>query len=227
MLDPALVSAGFLALAAALEGAGGGSDHDALERIALPRPAHSGRRSFEEILAARRSVRAFAPAPLTVDQIAQLLWAAQGIMNLEGDRTAPSAGALFPLEAYVALAQGFYHYHPRRHQLERRIAGDVREDLFQAALLQEAVRLAPAVFVLAGVPERSAIKYGSVRALRYVAMEAGHAAQNLLLEAVALGLASVPIGAFEDAKVRRILDLPDEQDPLYLLPVGRRGADSS
>lgn len=190
------------------------------DRIALPPPSSAGRMSLDEALARRRSVREFAAKPLTEAELAQLLWAAQGITHPEGYRTAPSAGALYPLELYVATPAGFFHYDPRRHQLTCRSDRDLRPALSRAALDQECVRDAPAILVLAAVFERIAQKYGAARAPRYVHMEVGHAAQNVLLEAVALGLGSVAVGAFDDALVQRILSLPGDHEPLYLIPIG-------
>ncbi len=190
------------------------------ERLALPSPARSGRMSLEEALARRRSVREFSNKPLSNQQLSQLLWAAQGITHPEGLRTAPSAGALYPLELYILSAAGFYRYDPQRHELQRRSERDLRPALYRAALEQESVRDAPAVFVITAVYARTARKYGSVRSPRYVHMEAGHAAQNLLLQAVALGLGAVPIGAFNDAGVQQLLGLAAEEQPLYLIPTG-------
>jgi len=188
--------------------------------IDLPKPTLHGAFSLEETLARRRSVREFSSQPLVDQHLSQILWAAQGTTDPEGYRTAPSAGALYPLETYVAIPEGLYHYEPRRHRLSRTVEGDLRQDLFEAALEQEAVRDAAAVVLIAAVYERTARKYGEARALRYVHMEAGHAAQNVLLEAVALGLGAVPVGAFHDARVQKVLSLPAEQRPLYLITVG-------
>jgi SagB-type dehydrogenase family enzyme len=185
----------------------------------LPEPRLRGTMSLEEALAKRRSVRAFESAALARGQVAQLLWAAQGRTHERGLRTAPSAGALYPLELYVALPDGLHHYDPARHRLERRIGRDVRPALHRAALEQESVRDAPAVFVFSAVEARTRAKYRD-RTERYVALEVGHAAQNLLLEATALGLAGVPVGAFQDDRVHRALGLPGEERVLYLLPVG-------
>lgn len=190
------------------------------ERTELPPPARSGRMSLEETLARRRSVREFSAQPLSQPELSQLLWAAQGITHAQGLRTAPSAGALYPLELYVATATGFYQYEPQNHQLHRRSQQDLRPALYRAALEQDAVLKAPAVFVFTAVYERTARKYGATRASRYVHLEAGHAAQNLLLQAVALGLGGVPIGAFNDVQVQQVLALPADQQPLYLIPVG-------
>jgi SagB-type dehydrogenase family enzyme len=189
--------------------------------IDLPNPIQKGRLSLEELLAGRRSRREFSGEPLTDEILSQLLWAAQGVTDPEGYRTAPSAGALYPLETYLATAEGFHHYEPRQHRLRRLVERDLHSSLYKAALEQDAVREAPAVFVIAAVYQRTARKYGESRSPRYVHLEAGHAAQNLLLQAVALGLGAVPLGAFHDGQVQKALGFPAELVPLYLVPVGR------
>jgi SagB-type dehydrogenase family enzyme len=188
--------------------------------LELPAPELKGRMSLEQALAVRRSVREFTRQTLTERELSQLLWAAQGITRADGLRTAPSAGALYPLEVWVATASGFYHYEPHKHRLTQHLERDLRPEIYRAALMQEAILQAPAVFVIAAVYQRTARKYGQQRTPRYVPMEAGHSAQNLLLEAVALGLGGVVIGAFNDGELERILSLPAEQKPLYLIPVG-------
>ena len=188
--------------------------------LQLPLPERKRRMSLEEALAARRSVREFRREPITDRELSQLLWAAQGITTPEGLRTAPSAGALYPLDVWVATASGFYHYEPHKHRLTRHLERDLRPDIHRPALMQEAILQAPVVIVIAAVYERTAQKYGEQRTPRYVHMEAGHSAQNLLLEAVALGLGGVLIGAFNDREVERVLSLPADQKPLYLIPVG-------
>ncbi len=190
------------------------------QTINLPAPRLEGEFSLEEALAKRRSVRQFRPEPLNSEQLSQLLWATQGITDPAGLRTAPSAGALYPLEIYVVLPQGVYHYNPHQHQLSQKRAGDLRPDLHAVALRQDAILQAPLTVVITAVYERTEAKYGKQRSPRYVHMEAGHAAQNLLLQAVALGLGSVPIGAFYDEGVKTALGLPADHQPLYLLPVG-------
>jgi SagB-type dehydrogenase family enzyme len=185
----------------------------------LPAPRTGGATSLEEALAQRRSVRDFTNEPLETDQLSQLLWAAQGVTAEWGGRTAPSAGALYPLEIYVATAEFLARYVPADHRLEALGNTDVRSELADAALGQEPVADAPAVFVITAVPARTEVKYGA-RATRYVQLEAGHACQNLLLEAVALGLGAVPIGAFDDDGVRSVLGLPGDEQPLYVVPVG-------
>lgn len=192
----------------------------ASEEQALPAPSTEGPLSLEETLKRRRSVRAYADQPLTRQELGQLLWAAQGITREGRYRTAPSAGALYPLEIYVADAEGVWHYVPQGHRLARWQDGDRRAQLCPAALSQRAVCEAPAVFVITAVFARTAQKYGQ-RATRYVWLEAGHAAQNLLLQAVSLGLGAVPIGAFHDEQVQAALDLPPDHEPLYLIPVGQ------
>jgi SagB-type dehydrogenase family enzyme len=121
---------------------------------------------------------------------------------------------------YVTTTDGIFHYQPYDHQLLVVSPKDARERLYQAALKQEPVRQAPAVFILTAVYERTAAKYGAERSPRYVHLEAGHAAQNLLLEAAALGLGAVPIGAFHDEEIQKALGLPVDHQPLYLIPVG-------
>lgn len=194
--------------------------------VELPAPAVDGDVSIERALEQRRSVRTFADRPIGLAQAGQLLWAAQGRTDPRGFRTAPSAGALYPLEAYLVagrilgLEAGVYHYQGDRHRLERVAEGDRRRDLAAEALGQSAVADAAAVIALGAVHARTKRKYGG-RAQRYVHMEAGHAAQNVLLQASALGLGAVPIGAFHDAGVHDTLDLATAVEPLYLLPVGQ------
>lgn len=189
------------------------------ESTALSAPARSGAGTLEDALARRRSVRRFTDEALTESEIAQLLWSMQGITRDWGARTAPSAGALYPLEVYVATAEGLYHYVPQGHKMDLTPRLGLRQALWEAGLRQDWIRDAPAVFVIAAVYERTSVKYGD-RAERYVHLEAGHVAENLLLQAVALGLGGVPVGAFHDDRVQEALGLPEEQKPLYLVPVG-------
>ena len=198
----------------------GSSDKAAPETIELPAPRLKGQLSLEEALAQRRSVREFTEDGLSLEEIGQLLWAGQGITDPAGLRTAPSAGALYPLELYIATPQGVYHYEPDGHRLTLHAPGDLRPALYAAALRQEAVIEAPMVIVIAGVYPRTAQKYGVERSPRYVHLEAGHAAQNVLLQAVTLELGAVVIGAFDDAGIREVLGLGTDQQPLYLIPVG-------
>lgn len=191
-------------------------------RITLPVPRTEGPVSLEAAIAGRRSVRRFAPDALSPEQIGQLLWAAQGITGRwAGERAAPSAGACHPLILYACTADGVWRYHPEGHALERHLAQDVREPLARAAFNQRFIAEAPCTFAISAVFERTTRRYGERGRSRYVPMDVGHAAQNLLLEAVALGLAGVPVGAFDDAAVREVLRLPRQEEPLYLLPIGR------
>lgn len=187
--------------------------------IELPPPDMAGGATLTEAMATRRSVRDFRDQPLESAELSQLLWATQGITSATGQRTAPSAGGLYPLEVYLVTASGSYHYLPATHHLRLLGDADLRPDLAVAALSQESVGQAPAVVVIAAVFARTAGRYGD-RAERYVQMEVGHAAQNLLLQAVALDLGAVPVGAFDDREVADVLGLPVDHDPLYLIPVG-------
>lgn len=192
--------------------------------IPLPEPVTTGETSLETLLQHRRSVREYPDTALELPAIGQLLWAAQGITDPRGLRTAPSAGALYPLELYVVagnvegLTPGVYHYHPDRHQLQQTLPGDQRRLLAGAAHGQSWVRTAAAVVVITALYDRTTGKYGD-RGVRYVHMEVGHAAQNLFLQAEALGLATVVVGAFEDDAVAALLGLPRDAQPLMLLPV--------
>lgn len=190
------------------------------EVVVLPTPQRTGALSVEQALAERRSARVFSETPLSLSELGQLLWAAQGITDPAGLRTAPSAGALYPLELYAVTREGVYHYEPAGHRLSVVARGDLRRDVHAAALQQSAVLNAPAVIVITAVYARTAVKYGVERGARYVNLEAGHAAQNILLQAVALDLVAVPMGAFEDDKVKQALALPADHEPLYVLPVG-------
>ena len=198
-----------------------------VHRIALPAPCLKGETSLEEAVSRRRSRREFKGSPLTLGQVSQILWVAQGITNPEGLRAAPSAGALYPLDLYLAvgeqqaggLAAGVYHYDPQGHALERILEGDVRQSLARLAVDQTFIADAPLVLVITGEYERTSWKYGD-RATRYVHMEAGHTAQNVYLQAEALGLGTVTVGAFQDEEVSRTLGLPAGHRPLYVMPIG-------
>jgi SagB-type dehydrogenase family enzyme len=186
----------------------------------LPQPQVEGLMSLEEAIRLRRSVREFSPQALSSHEISQLLWAAQGITDPRGFRSAPSAGALYPLELYVVIAEGVFHYDPHANTLSLITEGDLRRDLYLVALNQDAILQAPLTLVITAVYARTEIRYGLTRTPRYVHMEIGHASQNILLQAVALGLGAVPIGAFEDSAVRAALGLPPDHEPLYLIPIG-------
>lgn len=197
----------------------------AADLIELPAPSVQGNRSLEATIAERRSVREFGRRALTLEELGQLLWAAQGITSDRGLRSAPSAGALYPLEVFAVVGRvrgldsGVYRYTSQQHALAATGGGDRREALSRAAFGQPWLADAPAVIVLAGESARTARKYGS-RAERYVAMEAGHAGQNVLLQANALSLEAVVVGAFADREVLEILDLSPSYTPFSLIPVG-------
>jgi SagB-type dehydrogenase family enzyme len=189
------------------------------EVTALPAPRTSGAMSLEEAIAARRSGRDFRPEPLPLWLVGQLLWAAQGVTGSSGKRAAPSAGALYPLEVYVVEPSAVLHYLPQGHRIERRADVDRRGELQTAAFGQSFVASAPIVIVIAAVFERTRHKYGAV-ADDLVNREAGHAAENLLLEATAQRLAAVPVGGFDPRAVELAVALPPGCDALYLIPVG-------
>jgi SagB-type dehydrogenase family enzyme len=193
--------------------------------VRLPQPRFDTGTSVEKALLSRRSVREFREEPLTLAEIGQLLWAAQGVTSPGGLRTAPSAGALYPLETYIVagnvtgLAAGVYRYLPHQHALALIIPGDRRGEVSDAALYQASIRKAPVSLVFSAVFARSTGKYGK-RGLLYVYMEQGHAAENVFLQAVSLNLGTVVIGAFDDAGVKKVLSLPPEEEPLSIMPVG-------
>lgn len=195
--------------------------------ISLPEPRYDSDVSIEQSLLQRRSIRSYTGEPLRLQEVSQLLWAAQGITDPRGYRTAPSAGALYPLEVYVMvgdvqdLTSGVYRYEPDEHRLVKTIDGDIRAELCGAALAQRCVKEGAIVFVFTAVYDRTTGKYGD-RGIRYVHIEVGHAAQNLCLQGNALGLGVVTIGAFHDEKVAELLNLPEDEHPLYIIPAGRK-----
>ncbi|MBN2495083.1 MAG: SagB/ThcOx family dehydrogenase [Deltaproteobacteria bacterium] len=197
-------------------------------RIDLPAAERKSGLPVEAALAQRRSVRRYASRALKLAEIGQLLWAAQGINDPGGRlRTAPSAGATFPMEIYLVcgevegLSAGVYHYLPASHQLERTGGRDLRGPLAETALGQSWIREAPAVLVAAAVMARTRSRYGD-RTRRYVHMEAGHIAQNVHLQAESLMLGTVVVGAFDDAGVARIMGMRAGMEPVWLMPVGGR-----
>jgi SagB-type dehydrogenase family enzyme len=209
-----------------------------MDTIRLPAPDTAGRLPVERALSGRRSVRSFAPGALSLAELGQLLWAAQGVTREApgvrggGLRTAPSAGALYPLELLVAagsvtdLPPGLYRYLPSKHALAREGDRDLRAELSRAALGQSWIAEAPAVLVFAAVIERTAAKYGD-RAGRYVHIEVGAAAENVYLQCEALGLGTTFVGAFRDADVKRVGGLARDEDPIAILPVGKPASPSA
>lgn len=201
----------------------------------LPEPATDGDLAVERALARRRSRREYADGPLGLAAVGQLLWATQGVTDQEtGFRTAPSAGATFPLEVALVVGAGgvvdleaaVYRYRPHAHALEIATFGDQRGALRAAAIDQSWIENAPVTVAMAGVDERTERQYGERGTEQYVPMEAGHAGQNLYLQAEALDLATVAVGAFDDADVSEVLGLAQNERPLYLYPVGPRAAES-
>jgi SagB-type dehydrogenase family enzyme len=211
-------------------------DHKLLTVIKLPEPVLDGSMSVEKTLATRRSVRQYEDEPLTLKEISQLVWSAYGVTEpipngpdfLRGGlKTAPSAGALYPLEIYVVagnvtnLAPGVYKYKPETHELLQILEGDKRVELFDAALNQTWVKDAPASLVYSAVYERNTGKYGERGRERYVCMDVGHSAENVYLQCVALGLGTCAIGAFLDDNVKLVIRMTKQEKPLYIMPIGK------
>lgn len=197
--------------------------------VKLPEPRFESDISVEEAFLKRRSEREYANSPLTLENVSQLLWAAQGITDPRGFRTAPSAGGLYPLELYIVVGNvenlpvGVYKYKTDAHELLKLGENDVREQLAVASG-QSWVKEGAVCVVISAVYERTTQKYGE-RGIRYVHMEAGHAAQNIYLQAVALDLGTVTVGGFSSEAVKGIMGMPENEEPLYLIPVGKKKTD--
>jgi SagB-type dehydrogenase family enzyme len=194
--------------------------------IALPAPRQDSEFSLEQALRERRSVRQFSRESIMLAQLSQLLWAAQGITDSRGYRTAPSAGARYPLEIYVmpghvkGLPVGLYKYQADGHMLHRIASDDRRKQMERAAWGQDWVSENAALIVFCSVDSRTTGKYGR-RGVRYVHIETGHAAQNVMLQAQAMGLGATVVGAFGDDFTGEILDLPENERVVYLMPIGK------
>lgn len=200
----------------------------------LPSPKTDGNMSVERALADRRSRRNFVDKAVSAENLSQILWASYGVTKPQtgrpaqrgGFRTAPSAGALYPFEIYVlvgnvdGIEKGVYKYISEEHKIIRTITADLREELSTAALGQLQVKTAPMVIFYSAVFDRMTIKYGDRGRERYVCMDLGHSAQNIYLQAEALNLGTCAIGSFSDDEVVRILQLPENEEPLYIMPVG-------
>jgi len=193
----------------------------AMENIKqLPKPEIENGLSVEKSISTRRSLRRFAKQDLTLEQISQLLWAAQGITGETGKfRSAPSAGALYPLTIYVISSSGTYRYLPDGHKIEILNKRDQREELANACGGEKSIEEAALDIVIAADYGKTTWRYGN-RGIRYVDMEAGHVAQNIHLQAVSLGLGSVPVGAFNDEMARKLIGLGAGQQPVYVIPIG-------
>lgn len=193
--------------------------------IILPQPALKSNLSVEEAIAKRRSVRQFKDEPLKLEQVSQILWAAQGVTGKSGFRTVPSAGALYPLEIYLTagkvanLPAGIYHYNPANHSIKKIIDGDKRANICTLAFSQTSIKTAPVSIIICAKYERVTKKYDT-RGIRFVDMEAGHCGQNIYLQAESLGLATVAIGALNDEDIKNFLTIPEL--PLYIFPVGKK-----
>jgi len=197
--------------------------------LVLPPPRLKGAMSVEEAIHKRRSKRDYSDEPITLEELSQLLYSAQGISEPANRlRTAPSAGGTYPLEIYVVVKEGgcatleagTYRYDPSQHALERSSRGDIHMELTAASLDQAWVRDAAINIIVAAVYERTTGRYGD-RGVRYVHMEVGHAGQNIYLEATSLGLGTVVIGAFHEDQIQGLLNLSENCKPLYVIPVGR------
>ncbi len=208
-------------------------DLSILYAINLPEPQKDGLTSIEKNLNDRRSRRRFEDKVISLENLSQILWAAYGITkpldNSSTSRdlhTAPSAGALYPLEIYVAagkvegLEPGLYKYIPKGHKLNKVIDKDIREEICFAALGQKMLQEAPVSIIYTAVFARTTKKYGERGQERYVYIDLGHSAQNVYLQAEALGLGTCAVGAFSDAKLTEVLKLPEEETILYVMPIG-------
>ncbi|UCD08538.1 MAG: SagB/ThcOx family dehydrogenase [Dehalococcoidales bacterium] len=209
------------------ENTAAGSAPISSETIQLPEPRYDSEISLEESLLNRRSIRSYRDEPVTLQEVSQLLWAAQGITDASGHRTAPSAVALYPLSVYVVagnvqeIVDGVYIYQPEDHSIKRLIDGDIREELATAAMGQASVRQGAVSFVFTVDYGKMTARFGE-KGERFGTLEAGHAAQNLCLQATVLDLGLVTAGAIHDDQVADVLDLPENLTPLYVIPVGRK-----
>jgi SagB-type dehydrogenase family enzyme len=196
------------------------------KQIPLPKPRDAGTMTLTEAFRKRRSVRKYSDESLTLDEISQLLWAGQGITCNDGNRTSPSAGGLYPIELYIVIAHvdnlesGIYRYDPIHHALALLGAGDQRTELADAAIQQECVMKCAASIIITADISKLSWKYRE-RAERYVFMESGHVSQNIHLQATAMNIGTVAVGAFSDDRVKAVLKLPANLNPLYIMPIGR------
>jgi SagB-type dehydrogenase family enzyme len=194
--------------------------------IKLPPPKTDGNTSVEKALFNRRSYREYKTEHLNIEEISQLLWAAQGITGEGLLRTAPSAGALYALNLYLAagevkgIPEGFYKYDPFKHELHKISAEDIRAKISEAALSQSCLSSGKAFIVITGIYERISKKYGE-RGIRYTHIEVGHAVQNIYLQSVPLNIGTVIVGAFRDEEIQKVLNLPAEEIPFAIMPLGK------
>jgi len=195
--------------------------------IDLPPPKLKGEMSLEEALSLRRSIRSYSKEALSLEELSQLLWAGSGVTEpRRGFRTAPSAGALYPIDIYLfvsrvnGLKEGIYKYLPKEHKLEVVRLEPVLRRVYEAALWQSSIFESAVVFALVAFYDRITWKYGQ-RGVMYAHIECGHIAQNVLLQATALKLGAVPIGAFREEEIAKIMNLPSGSEVIYLIPVGK------
>ena len=189
-------------------------------RTELPTPSYRGTRTLEEALVKRHSNRSFLDRPIELAAVGQLLWAGQGMRDRIGGRTTPSASRRYPLDLYILTEAGLALYLPEGHALETVHPEDLREPLHRAVYFQESIKEAPLIVVITAEFARADHQYGAARAERFVLIETGHVAQNILLQAYAMGLAGVAFGAFKDKQVSEVLQLPPQRKPLYILSIG-------
>ena len=217
----------FVSLAAAADGWGQVEKEGS---VRLSKPVYDGKVSVERAIKERRTIRDFQPKPLTLNQLSQLVWSAQGITDeRSGFRAAPSGGALYPLDLYAVVGEGgveglesgVYHYLPASHSLQPVRKGDRRKEVGSASLWQMWVAGAPVIFVITSEYERITRKYGK-RGTRYAQIEAGHVGQNIFLQSGALGLGAGIVGAFRDDAVAKAIGAPEAHEPLLIMPVGHR-----
>ncbi|MEJ2658923.1 MAG: SagB/ThcOx family dehydrogenase [Desulfobacterales bacterium] len=200
------------------------------KRFQLPKPDLSHPANLWQCLANRRSERDTTPEPLSLNELATLLWAAQGITARVGVhllRTAPSAGALYPFETYMyvehveGVSKGLYHFDVSSFALEQLKEGSFSRDMTAACLSQPAVRRAAVLFIWTAMMPRCMVKYRN-RAMRYIPMDLGHVCQNVQLASTAMGFGSCPIGAFFDDDINRLLEIDGEDETvLYLITIGK------
>jgi SagB-type dehydrogenase family enzyme len=186
--------------------------------FSLPKPVKKGEKSLEECIYERESIRYFQARDFDLQKVSQILWATQGKKGEK--RTVPSAGATYPLEIYVTLKdKGFFNYNVKKHTLDLITEEDLSRKLARASWDQNFIAEAYMNIIICAEFSRTTIRYEE-RGVRYVFIEVGHCAQNIHLESVALGLASVPVGAFEDERVKEVLKLPMKIEPIYIIPIG-------
>ncbi len=194
--------------------------------VDLPKPQTKGKVSVEQALQQRRSFREPSEKPITLKEVGQLCWAAQGVTDDKGHRTAPSAMASYPLELYVLAGNvsdfdpGLYRYEPAGHRLELMKEGNPVEGFTKKAARQEWIAKAPVIFVISGKAKTIAKMKGT--GLRMTSIETGLAAQGFLLQAQAMGLGSTFVGGFNLAQACKFLRLPAKDVVLGVLPVGHK-----